>query len=154
MERPIPRQPGLGLVKGGEGLVEGKPFWGLFVKTSQLRLGRGFEIENCLTEGVNMSKEWNDGELREAWEKWDESLQEAKQEVNKWLDQVGSFPQTEKEIKRDLWVLEGLIGSLGKLRDLSRGMLAELLLLRLCGQSAPLPSEEKELQNEELPFMH
>jgi hypothetical protein len=101
-----------------------------------------------------MTDDWINGELREAWEKWDEALQEVKNEVNRWLEQVGPFPQTEEDVKKDLWVLEGLISSLGRLRDLSRSMLAELLLLRLCNQSPHLTAQKNDFQNEELPFMH
>jgi len=101
-----------------------------------------------------MSESWIRGELEEAWGKWEDALVEVKEEVNQWLDQVGPLPQTEEEVKKNLWVLEGLISSLGRLRDLSRSLLAELLLIRFTNQGSPLPSEGKEFQGEELPFMH
>lgn len=101
-----------------------------------------------------MTDRWIRSELKDSWEKWDEALKEVKQEVNRWLEQVGPLPETEEEVKKDLWVLEGLISSLGRLRDLSRSMLAELLLLRLCSQSSSDASKEEEYPSEELPFMH
>lgn len=101
-----------------------------------------------------MSDEWIREELQEPWRKWEEALKEVKGDVNRWLDQLGPLPQTEDEVKKNLWVLEGLISSLGRLRDLSRSLLAELLLIRFCNQKSDLPTEGEPFQSEELPFMH